>query len=129
MARQPVITLGSPQPITPPRQRRGGQLQDLLAQFGSQSSVESATKKRRLLTQKKNKQISDSDATWLDEEANTVDEQAVIDKLETASDYEHGIAKFSAKEQAAFERLKLFADESKKPSVKRKRAHRLSMPS
>ncbi|USP78906.1 SWI/SNF-related matrix-associated actin-dependent regulator of chromatin subfamily A member 5 [Curvularia clavata] len=59
MARQPVITLGSPQPITPPRrQRRGGQLQDLLAQFGSQSSVESATKKRRLLSQQKDEQMS-----------------------------------------------------------------------
>ena len=54
MARQPVITLGSPQPITP--KRRGGQLQDLLAQFGSQSSAQSATKRRRISSQQETKQ-------------------------------------------------------------------------
>jgi SWI/SNF-related matrix-associated actin-dependent regulator of chromatin subfamily A member 5 len=47
MADHPLITLGSPQPITPPK-KRGGELPDLLAQFGSQTSADSATKQRRV---------------------------------------------------------------------------------
>jgi SWI/SNF-related matrix-associated actin-dependent regulator of chromatin subfamily A member 5 len=46
MVNRPRITLGSPQPITP--KKRGGELPGLLAQFGSQSSAESATKLRRV---------------------------------------------------------------------------------
>ncbi|KAL1798541.1 hypothetical protein ACET3X_002578 [Alternaria dauci] len=59
MARQSVITLGSPQPVTP--KRRGGQLQDLLAQFGSQPSAQSATKRRRMSSQQGAKQDETSD--------------------------------------------------------------------
>ncbi|KAE8859919.1 hypothetical protein PTNB29_07150 [Pyrenophora teres f. teres] len=51
MACHPTITLASPQPITPPTKKRGGQYQDLLAQFGSQRSAQSATKRRRISTQ------------------------------------------------------------------------------
>ncbi|KAF1944416.1 ISWI chromatin-remodeling complex ATPase ISW2 [Clathrospora elynae] len=51
MAELPIITLGSPLPITPPQLKRGGQLQHLLAQFGSQNSSQSATKTRRLSSQ------------------------------------------------------------------------------
>ena len=36
----------------------------------------------------KNEKISDDDEHWLDHEANTVDEQRVLDILEAASDYE-----------------------------------------
>ncbi|KAF1830998.1 ISWI chromatin-remodeling complex ATPase ISW2 [Decorospora gaudefroyi] len=54
MKERPVVTLGSPQPITP--KKRGGQLQDLLAQFGSQSSSHSATKIRRISSQHEAKQ-------------------------------------------------------------------------
>jgi SWI/SNF-related matrix-associated actin-dependent regulator of chromatin subfamily A member 5 len=46
MVDRPRITLGSPQPITP--KKRGGELPGLLAQFGSLSSAESATKLRRV---------------------------------------------------------------------------------
>jgi SWI/SNF-related matrix-associated actin-dependent regulator of chromatin subfamily A member 5 len=55
MAEPPVITLGSPQPITPPAKKRGALLPDLLAQFGSQSSSQSATKIRRLSSQQEAK--------------------------------------------------------------------------
>ena len=34
--------------------------------------------------------ISSADEHWLDHEANTVDEQCVIENLEAASDYEQG---------------------------------------
>ncbi|KAH7089254.1 SNF2 family N-terminal domain-containing protein [Paraphoma chrysanthemicola] len=53
MAERPLITLGSPQPITP--KKRGGMLDDLLAKFGSQSSAESATKLRRTSSQQDDK--------------------------------------------------------------------------
>jgi SWI/SNF-related matrix-associated actin-dependent regulator of chromatin subfamily A member 5 len=50
MVDRPRITLGSPQPITP--KKRGGELPGLLAQFGSLSSAESATKLRRVSSHK-----------------------------------------------------------------------------
>ncbi|KAH3963330.1 hypothetical protein HBH70_164540 [Parastagonospora nodorum] len=50
MAERPQITLGSPLPKTPPR-TRGNKLPDLLAQFGSHSSGDSATKLRRTSSQ------------------------------------------------------------------------------
>ncbi|KAF3033323.1 hypothetical protein E8E12_003832 [Didymella heteroderae] len=46
MADPSLRSPGNPLPSTP--QRRGGHLQNLLAQFGSQSSAESATKTRRI---------------------------------------------------------------------------------
>jgi SWI/SNF-related matrix-associated actin-dependent regulator of chromatin subfamily A member 5 len=51
MADRPVITLGSPQPITPPGKKRGGLLPGLKAQFASSSSSQSATMIRRLSSQ------------------------------------------------------------------------------
>jgi len=59
MAGHPVITLGSPQPITP--KKRGGIYEDLLAQFGSESSAQSATKRRRISSQQAAKQDETSD--------------------------------------------------------------------
>ncbi|KAI4938369.1 hypothetical protein J4E85_000809 [Alternaria conjuncta] len=59
MAGHPVITLGSPQPITP--KKRGGIYEDLLAQFGSESSAQSATKRRRISSQQATKQDETSD--------------------------------------------------------------------
>ncbi|KAF2845503.1 ISWI chromatin-remodeling complex ATPase-like protein ISW2 [Plenodomus tracheiphilus IPT5] len=51
MAERTRITLSSPLPITP--KKRGGHLQDLLAQFGSQSSSASVTKIRRTSSRRK----------------------------------------------------------------------------
>ncbi|CAN9132869.1 unnamed protein product [Alternaria alternata] len=60
MARQTGHNSGLSQPITP--KRRGGQLQDLLAQFGSQSLAQSATKRRRISSQQETKQGETSDS-------------------------------------------------------------------
>ena len=49
MAERSRRSLGNPLPTTP--QRRGGHLENLLAQFGSQKSAESATKLRRTSSQ------------------------------------------------------------------------------
>jgi SWI/SNF-related matrix-associated actin-dependent regulator of chromatin subfamily A member 5 len=46
MADRPPIILGSPLPITP--KKRGGEYEDLLAQFRPQTSADSATKQRRV---------------------------------------------------------------------------------
>ncbi|KAJ4335268.1 hypothetical protein N0V95_008953 [Ascochyta clinopodiicola] len=54
MANRPRRSLGNPLPSTP--QRRGGHLENLLAQFGSQNSAGSATKSRRISSQAAPKQ-------------------------------------------------------------------------
>ena len=36
--------------------------------------------------------ISTEEEEWLDNTANLVDKEAIIDLLETASDYEHGLS-------------------------------------
>jgi SWI/SNF-related matrix-associated actin-dependent regulator of chromatin subfamily A member 5 len=54
MADPSLRSPGNPLPSTP--QRRGGHLQNLLAQFGSQNSAESATKTRRISAQTAPKQ-------------------------------------------------------------------------
>jgi hypothetical protein len=46
--------------------------------------------------------ISPADEEWLDHEANTVDEQHVLDELEAASDYERGFERLSEDKKAAY---------------------------
>ena len=46
--------------------------------------------------------ISDEDEEWLDNAGNTVDE-AVLDLLENASDYEHGLAQLTAQQKILVE--------------------------
>jgi hypothetical protein len=54
-----IPTLGSSQPVT--LKKRGGQLQDLLAQFRSQGSAQSAAKRRCISLQQEVKQEPTSD--------------------------------------------------------------------
>jgi hypothetical protein len=50
------------------------------------------TKKEQLETKLARKEsISSSDERWLDNEANTIDEQRVLDTLESSSNYEQGL--------------------------------------
>jgi len=44
--------------------------------------------------------ISSADEQWLDGEGNTVDEQRILDILESASDYEQGVAQLDDNGQA-----------------------------
>ncbi|KAJ7914017.1 hypothetical protein B0H13DRAFT_2325746 [Mycena leptocephala] len=46
---------------------------------------------------KKAERISDADSAWLDDAANHVEEDAVLLKLENASDYERGLARLDTK--------------------------------
>ena len=50
--------------------------------------------------------ISSSDEHWLDTEANTIDEQCIIDVLESASDYERGIEHLTNDGKAIVKRLR-----------------------
>jgi hypothetical protein len=51
------------------------------------------------------KSISSQDEQWLDQDANLVDEQQVLEVLEDASDYEHGLARLDSKQKVIVERL------------------------
>ena len=51
------------------------------------------------------------DEHWLDHEANTVDEQRVIDNLEAASDYERGFSRLDDAGKAVVRKLREWAGE------------------
>ena len=61
--------------------------------------------------------ISDEDEEWLDNAGNTVDEEAVLDLLENASDYEHGLAQLTAQQKILVEKLKELGGERKKTAL------------
>ena len=53
--------------------------------------------------------IPDDAEEWLDNEANLVDEQRVLEDLEAASDYEHGVSRLDMKRKAAWARMQELA--------------------
>ena len=58
-----------------------------------------------LLQLQEQQKISLDDEGWLDQEANFVDEEALVDMLENASDYEHALSKLDPKQKPLFKRL------------------------
>ncbi|KAJ7794662.1 hypothetical protein B0H14DRAFT_2922691, partial [Mycena olivaceomarginata] len=50
--------------------------------------------------------ISDEEEHWLDNDANNVDECALIQELETASDFERGMARLDSAKQKLLAKLK-----------------------
>jgi hypothetical protein len=89
------------------------------------SKLKKSTEKRRKalldLLSKKEK-LSDTDEDWLDTGGNLVDEQRVIEELDTASDFERGVQRLSDNGRAALGRLRQAAG-LERVSKKRKRAH------
>ncbi|KIJ97724.1 hypothetical protein K443DRAFT_9677 [Laccaria amethystina LaAM-08-1] len=59
----------------------------------------------------KREPISTSDKLWLDNEANMVDEERVLEALESASDYEQGILKLEDTGKAIMRKLRELADQ------------------
>ena len=53
--------------------------------------------------------ITSSDKYWLDHEENSVDEQHVIDTLDAASDYEHGVKRLDEPGKAIVMKLRELA--------------------
>ena len=66
--------------------------------------------------------ISSSDEYWLDhhDEANTVDEQRVIDTLEAASDYERGVKRLDGPGKAIVTKLRELAGDLAKVAGKKR---------
>jgi predicted RNase H-like nuclease (RuvC/YqgF family) len=66
--------------------------------------------------------ISSSDERWLDNEANTVDEQRVIDTLESSSNYERGLEHLDEAGKVIVKKLREWGgDIAKAVGKKRKR--------
>ena len=75
---------------------------------GGLTKLKQTVKKRKesLLSQlQERKKISLEDKDWLDQEANFVDEEALVDMLEKASDYERALSRLDPKQKPLFERL------------------------
>ena len=68
--------------------------------------------------------ISSLDEHWLDNEANTVDKQWILDNLESASDYNRGVEQLNEKGKAIVKKLREWAgDLAKVAGTKQKRMH------
>ena len=59
---------------------------------------------------KANKVLTESDEEWLDGEGNLVDEERVVQDLQSASDYEMGLKRLNTKDQGIVKRLQLLGD-------------------
>jgi hypothetical protein len=65
--------------------------------------------------------ISSVDEHWLDHEANTIDEQCIIETLESASDYDQGLDQLDEKEKAIVQKLKEWAGDLAKATGKKRK--------
>lgn len=72
--------------------------------------------------------ISSADEEWLDHEANTVDEQRVLDELEAASDYERGLERLGEDGKAIVMKLREWAGELVKVAGNKRRRMILFVP-
>jgi hypothetical protein len=65
------------------------------------------TKKDDLLAHLHRKEeISNEEEEWLDNATNLVDEEAIIDLLEKASDYERGLTRLNSQQKSLVDKLK-----------------------
>jgi len=75
---------------------------------GGLSKLKETVKEQKeslLLQLQKRQTISSKDEAWLDQEANLVDEEALIEALEKAPDYECALSKLDLKQRPLFKRL------------------------
>jgi len=72
--------------------------------------------------------ISSDDEEWLDHEANTINEQRILDELEAASDYERGLEKLDGDGRAIVTKLKEWAGELVKVAGNKRKRTVLFMP-
>ena len=76
--------------------------------------IQTITKKRDDLNIKLSRQedISSTDEQWLDNKGNTIDKQCILKKLESASDYETGVAQLDDNGKAIVKKLWELAGDS-----------------
>ncbi|GLB34609.1 putative DDE superfamily endonuclease [Lyophyllum shimeji] len=73
---------------------------------------------------RKQEKISSADERWLDTDGNLVDEEAIVDLLENASDFDRGLQRLNSQQKSLVEKLKELGSSIKKATVpgnKRKR--------
>jgi hypothetical protein len=76
------------------------------------------TKKDDLLARLHQKEkISTEEEEWLDNAANPVDEEAIIDLLENASDYERGLTRLNSQQKSLVNKLKELGSGIKKVAL------------
>ncbi len=84
-------------------------------------------KKRDDLNMKLSQQedISSADEQWLDNEGNIIDEQRILEKLESASDYETGVTQLDDNGKAIVKKLRELAGDPDLPAkvARKKRKH------
>lgn len=84
-------------------------------------------RRRNALTTRlgRKEKLSAEEEDWLDKEANLIDEQHLIDKLDTASDIDRGLERLDSQDKLLVEKLKMEAElgesQSKAIGTKRKR--------
>jgi hypothetical protein len=90
---------------------------------GLRALKEQVKKRKEDLTERlqKKESISEADEARLDNEANHVDEDAVIDSLENASDYERGLAHLDSKQKGLVKKLKDLGGGGKSDEASKKR--------
>lgn len=76
--------------------------------------------------------ISDEDEEWLDNAGNLVDEEAIVDLLERASDYQTGFAQLTLQQKSLVKKLKELSGDIHEavlpPAIKRKRKSKCHGP-
>ena len=65
--------------------------------------------------------ISSSDEHWLDNKANIIDEQQILEALESASDYERGFEKLDDKGKAIVKKLRQWGGDLVKVTGKKQK--------
>ena len=65
--------------------------------------------------------ISSADEHWLDHKANTIDEQRILETLESASDYDRGFDKLDEKGKAIVKTLREWAGDLVKATGKKRK--------
>ena len=67
---------------------------------------------------KDGKTILDADKHWLDNTANLIDEERLVDRLNQASDYERDLLRLNTKEKETVENLRMLGDDAGKKNGK-----------
>jgi hypothetical protein len=70
------------------------------------SQLKKHYKAKKMALTAKGKTLTAEEEHWLDHKTNLVDEVCVLDALEAASDYEHGVSQLDAAGKALVKRLR-----------------------
>ncbi|KAG6873487.1 hypothetical protein C0992_008725 [Termitomyces sp. T32_za158] len=98
-------------------------LEIIKAGFSRLKSEVEPCKKDLLARLSRKEKILDADETWLDHDGNLVDEEGVVELLENALNYEHGLARLNSQQKGIAEKLRELGGGSKTAvNLKRKRS-------